>query len=47
MSLRPSEEAQIDSFEKDMDRIKGVYRYGYDLTFENAERIRNLFAEKG
>lgn len=45
--LRPSEEAQIDSFEKDMDRIKGVYRYGYDLTLENAERIRNLFAEKG
>ena len=41
--LRPSEEAQIDSFEKDMDRIKGVYRYGYDLALENGEKIKKLF----
>ena len=41
--LRPSEEVQIDSFEKDLDKMERVYRYGYDLTIENLERIKGLF----
>ena len=41
--LRPSEEVQIDSFEKDLDKMERVYRYGYNLAIENLERIKGLF----
>ena len=38
--LRPSKETQIKSFEKDLDKMERVYRYGYDLTVENLEKIK-------
>ena len=41
--LRPSKETQIDSFEKDLDKMEKVYQYGYNLTVENLERIKELF----
>lgn len=41
--LRPSKETQIDSFEKDLDKMERVYRYGYDLAVENLEKIKGLF----
>lgn len=41
--LRPSKETQIKSFEKDLDKMERVYRYGYDLTVENLEKIKGLF----
>ena len=41
--LRPSRETQIKSFEKDLDKMERVYRYGYDLTVENLEKIKGLF----
>ena len=41
--LRPSEEVQIDSFEKDLDKMERVYRYGYNLAVENLEKIKGLF----
>ena len=40
--LRPSEEAQIESFEKDMDKIERSYQYGYNLAMENMEKIKRL-----
>ena len=40
--LRPSEEAQIESFEKDMDKIEKCYQYGYKLAMENMDKIRQL-----
>lgn len=41
--LRPSREVQIDSFEKDIEKIKRVYRYGYDLATEKKDEIKGLF----
>lgn len=41
--LRPSEEIQIDSFEKDLQKIDAIYHYGYQETVENIERIKALF----
>ncbi len=41
--LRPSKETQIDSFEKDLDKMERVYQYGYNLAVENLERIKDLF----
>lgn len=40
--LRPSEEVQIESFEKDMDKIERCYRYGYNLAMQRMEEIRQL-----
>jgi len=42
--LRPSKEAAIQSFEKDLDRIDALYHYGYKLAEENMEQIKQLFA---
>lgn len=40
--LRPTEEVQIDSFEKDIEKIKRVYNFGYDLAVSRMEEIRDL-----
>lgn len=40
--LRPDESVQIDSFEKDVEKIKRVYQYGYDLAVRNMEKIKEL-----
>jgi len=41
--LRPSEEAQISSFEGDMQKLEHNFRYGYNLAMENMEQIKDLF----
>lgn len=41
--LRPSRETQIDSFEKDLDKMERVYQYGYSLAVENMDKIKGLF----
>lgn len=41
--LRPSEETQIGSLEKDIAKIERVYKYGYDLAMENMDKIKALF----
>lgn len=43
MILRPSEEFQIASLESDVDKIKRLYKYGYDLAVENIDSIKNFF----
>lgn len=40
--FRPSEEVQIRSMEKDLDKIQRAYRYGYDLATERLEDIKKL-----
>lgn len=40
--LRPSEELQIDSFEKDLQKIDHIYQYGYQLALEHMEEIKKL-----
>lgn len=40
--LRPSKAYLIESFEKDIDKIKMMYNYGYRLAKKNMERIREL-----
>ncbi len=42
--LRPNDEVRIDSFEKDMDKIRRIYKFGHDLTIENADKIRGLMS---
>lgn len=41
--LRPSEEVQIASLEKDVEKIKKIYWYGYNLANENMDKIKALF----
>ncbi|MGN1030622.1 MAG: patatin family protein [Butyricicoccaceae bacterium] len=41
--LRPSEEAKIDSFEKDLKKIDRLYRYGYEETVRRLDEINRLF----
>lgn len=41
--LRPSEDVQIDSFEKNLHKIDAIYHYGYQETVKNIERIKDLF----
>ncbi len=41
--LRPSREVQIDSFEKNLDKMERVYQYGYKLCTENLDKIKGLF----
>lgn len=41
--LRPTEEVQIESFEKDLEKIKKIYQYGYDLAIQNMDKIKTLF----
>lgn len=40
--LRPNEEFQIDSFEKDLQKIDRLYRYGYQLALEHMDDIKKL-----
>lgn len=42
MILRPSKDVQIDSFEKDLNKIDKVYNYGYALAMANMDRIKAL-----
>lgn len=41
--LRPSLEQSIDSFEKDVTKLKEAYTHGYNLAIENIDEIRKLF----
>ena len=41
--FRPSKETQIASFEKNLDKMETVYRYGYNLAIENLDKIKGLF----
>lgn len=41
--LRPSIDNSIDSFEKDVDKLRNAYYYGYTMGLENMERIKGLF----
>ncbi len=43
--LRPNENIQIDSFEKDLKKIDAIYHYGYNLVKEHLEDIKNLFVQ--
>lgn len=43
MILRPSEEFQIASLESDVEKIKRLYKYGYDLATENMDEIKEFF----
>lgn len=40
--LRPTEDVQINSFEKDIDKIKRIYQFGYDLATKRMEEIKEL-----
>lgn len=40
--LRPTQDVQIDSLEKDINKIKCIYEYGYNETIKRIEEIRNL-----
>ena len=40
--LRPSKAYLIDSFEKDINKIKMMYNYGYRLAKKNMEKIKQL-----
>ena len=40
--LRPSKAYLIESFEKDIDKIKMMYNHGYRMAKKNMERIREL-----
>lgn len=41
--LRPTQEIQIDSFEKDLKKIDAIYQYGYQEAINHIECIKNLF----
>lgn len=43
--LRPTEEVQIDSFEKNLEKIERIYDFGYDLAVKNMDKIRKLLDE--
>ena len=40
--LQPNEEIQIDSLEKDLEKIDRIYKFGYNLAVENLDRIKVL-----
>ncbi len=40
--LRPTEEIQIESFEKDIEKIKRIYHFGYNLAVERMDEIKDL-----
>lgn len=40
--LRPTEEVQIGSFEKDIEKIKRIYQFGYNLATERIDDIKEL-----
>ncbi|MEG0592844.1 MAG: patatin family protein [Coprobacillus sp.] len=40
--LRPTEEVQIDSFEKDLSKIQRIYDYGYQLAIQKLDEIKRF-----
>lgn len=40
--LRPTEDIQIDSFEKDLKKIDRIYHFGYDLALQHIEEIKKF-----
>lgn len=40
--LRPTQDVQIDSMEKDLKKIDHIYRYGYDLAVSRIDEIKAL-----
>ena len=40
--LRPTQDVQIDSFEKDLQKIDRIYHYGYNLAMQNIDKIKKL-----
>ena len=40
--LRPTQDVQIGSLEKDVDKIKAIYEYGYKLASERMDAIAKL-----
>lgn len=40
--LRPTKDVAIDSMEGDLDKIKAIYDYGYQLALDHLEEIRNI-----
>lgn len=41
--LRPSEEGALESFEKDVNKLKAGYELGYKTAIENLDKIKELF----
>lgn len=41
--IRPSRAYQIESFEKDLDKIKKLYYYGYQYTMKHRKEISDFF----
>lgn len=41
--LRPSKNNAIDSFEKDVSKLKEAYNHGYNLAIEHMDEIKKLF----
>ncbi len=41
--LRPSEDQAINSFEKDITKLKEAYKNGYDLAIKRLDDIKSLF----
>lgn len=42
MILRPTKEINIESFEKDLDKIDKLYHYGYDLAMKRMDEIKEF-----
>lgn len=40
--LRPTKDINIDSFEKDLDKIDALYHYGYNLAMSRMEEIKKF-----
>lgn len=40
--LRPTEDVQIDSFERDLKKIDRIYHYGYQETLRHLDKIKAL-----
>lgn len=40
--LRPTEDVQIDSFEKDLKKIDRIYHFGYEEAVKHLEKIKEL-----
>lgn len=40
--LRPTEEVQIESMEKDLQKIDRIYRFGYELAVQNLDKIKEI-----
>ena len=40
--LRPTEEVQIESMEKDLKKIDRIYHFGYEETVKNLDKIKSI-----